>query len=80
MVVLPAPSLLFFSFLYAGVDVARSVVERVIDFEASFQAGRFKVLPGVDTDLDEKRRLHNSLPLILDAVTRHRLTNTHIIM
>jgi hypothetical protein len=52
----------------------RSVVERVIDVESSFQSGSFKVRAGVDTQLDEKRRLHNSLPLLLDSISRHQLS------
>jgi hypothetical protein len=51
----------------------RSVVERVMDVESSFQAGSFKVRAGVDSQLDEKRRLHNSLPLLLDSISRHQL-------
>jgi hypothetical protein len=64
----------FYSVTFIVMLWCRSVVERVMDVESSFQSGSFKVRAGVDSQLDEKRRLHNSLPLLLDSISRHQLS------
>ena len=40
-------------------------LERTFDAEQSAEQGKFVVLPGVDEDLDERRRLHNGLSDLL---------------
>ena len=46
----------------------RAIVEQVIDFKNSPTEGDLKVNPGVDVMLDEKRRLLNGLPDLLNKV------------
>ena len=41
---------------------------RIFDAEASVSKGRFCVNPGVDEELDQKRRIHNGLPDLLHKV------------
>jgi len=53
----------------------RSVVEQVIDFQASLASGNLSVKPGVDQELDEKRRLHNALPDLLNVVAQEESKN-----
>ena len=48
----------------------RAVVEHMIDFKNSPGEGTPRVNPGVDAELDEKRRLHNGLPDLLEKVVR----------
>ena len=44
-------------------------LDQVLDVEASEQRGRFTVRAGVDSELDEKRRVHNGLPSLLLQVS-----------
>ena len=53
----------------------RSVVDQVIDFQASLATGNLSVKPGVDQELDEKRRLHNALPDLLNVVAQEESKN-----
>lgn len=48
----------------------RTIVEKVIDLKESVTMGYATVNPGVDDELDEKRRLHNGLPDLLCIVAR----------
>ena len=44
------------------------LLDRVIDFQASSESGSLVVRAGVDQELDDKRRQHNGLPDLLQAV------------
>ena len=55
-----------------GLASSAEFLERVFDPEASTERGRFTVRPGVDKDLDEKRRVHNGLPNLLLEVNMRR--------
>ena len=48
----------------------RIVVEQGIHFQASLASESLSVKPDVDQDLDEKRRLHNALPDLLNVVAQ----------
>ena len=43
----------------------RHLVDKVIDLRRSVSEGELKINPGIDNDLDEKRRLYNGLPDLL---------------
>ena len=46
----------------------RSIVDQIIDFKNSQTEGTLKVKPGMDSNLDEKRRLLNGLPDMMNKV------------
>ena len=48
----------------------RRVLEQVIHFQATLASESLSVKPDVDQDLDEKRRLHNALPDLLNVVAQ----------
>lgn len=50
-------------------------LERIFDVEASESRGRFTVRPGIDADLDEKRRVHNGLPDLLLRVAEEEVVD-----
>ena len=50
------------------LHAATEHLARIFDAEASVSKGRFCVNPGVDDELDQKRRVHNGLPDLLQKV------------
>ena len=48
---------------------------QVIDWDSSDSRGRFTVLPGVDPELDDRRRVHSGLPDLLLRVAREEVSD-----
>ncbi|KAM7286876.1 mutS protein homolog 5 [Ixodes scapularis] len=57
------------------VDLLRvaSLVEKIHDFEGSQAAGRFVVNRGIDSVLDERKRIYNGLPDLLTRIAYQEL-------
>ncbi len=47
----------------------------MIDWDSSDSRGRFTVLPGVDPELDDRRRVHSGLPDLLLRVAREEVSD-----
>ena len=51
------------------------LMDEVFDLESSLSAGEFKVKPGVDKNLDDKRRLYNGLPDIMRTIAEQEVNS-----
>ena len=51
----------------------RNLLEKVVDLKTSAAEGVLRINPGIDKDLDEKRRLYNGLPDLLQRAAEEEM-------